>query len=248
MPTSDTLTRVVIVDDDSLVVEALRLFVESAQDLAVVGTASDGLGATKLVAEVKPDVVLMDMHMPYMDGVEATKRIHESHPDVCLLTLSSFATDRYVVAALRAGASGYLVKDTRPEEIIAAIRRAVAGEQTLSPEVVRHVVSAIREETRPTPPPAARFITEREMDVIKLLTRGMSNKEIAENLFLTEATVKSHLARLIAKLGVRDRVQAVIRAYEWNIADLGLDDCTRSGRAFSATRDVTRGCHRAGRR
>ena len=212
-----------IVDDDSLIVEALRMFVECADDLTVVGTAPDGLAAIKRVDEVDPDVVLMDMQMPYIDGVEATARIHKSHPDICLLALSSFATDRYVVAALRAGASGYLVKDTRPEELTAAIRRAAAGKQILSPEVIGHVVSMIQQEMRHETPAAAKFITEREMDVIKLLARGMSNKEIAENLFLTEATVKSHLARLIAKLGVRDRVQAVIRAYEWNLVDLTLD-------------------------
>lgn len=215
-----------IVDDDPLVVEALRHFLESAPDLIVVASAADGQEAVEKAGDMCPDVLLMDMQMPRLNGIEATRWLTDNLPDIRVLALSSFATDRYVVHALRAGASGYLVKDAAPEHLAEAVRRTAAGQETISPEVLVHVVREIRDDTaehRATPAAAA-FISPREHDVINLLARGLSNREIASELDLSEATVKSHLARIMAKLGVRDRVQTVIRAYEWGLAELGLPD------------------------
>lgn len=222
-----TQIRVVVVDDDALMVEALRIFVESAPDLVVVGDTRNGRAAVELAMKLRPDVMLMDMQMPALDGVGATALVHEKVPDVKILAVSSFATDRYVVRALRAGASGYLVKDTPPAALVQAIRTVARGEATLSPEVMRYVVATIQSDPttqQHAPTAVTRHLSDREKEIIRLLASGNSNREIAEHLYLSEATIKSHLARIMAKLGVRDRVQTVIRAYEWGLAELRLDD------------------------
>ncbi len=213
-----------IAEDDLLMLEALRVFVGAAGDMVVAGEAHDGQQAVAKALQLRPDVILMDMHMPGMDGADATGIIHEQLPAATIIAVSSFATDRYVVRALRKGASAYLVKDTPPAQLVEAIRRARRGEAVLSPQVLRHVVAQVREEpARRAPDTVSRNISEREREVIQLLATGNSNREIAERLHLSQATVKSHLARIMAKLGARDRVQLVIRAHEYGIAELRLD-------------------------
>lgn len=218
--------RILVADDDALVSSALVTFVEADPGMDVVASAHDGQRAVELASRLHPDVVLMDMQMPVLDGVEATREVISRCPDTRVLALSSFATDRYVVAALRAGASGYVVKDTPPAELLTAIRRIAHGEEVISPIVVKHVLASVREDTpvRHTPDVVAKHLSAREREVITLLSAGRSNKEIADDLHLSEATVKTHLSRIMAKLGVRDRVQTVIRAYEWGIASPRLDD------------------------
>lgn len=218
-------TRVLVVDDDALMLEALRVFVDAAHDMVVVGEARDGHEAVAKALELRPDVILMDMQMPQLDGVEATEIIHEKLMETKILAVSSFATDRYVVRALRKGASAYLVKDTPPTELVEAIRRTLRGDAVLSPQVLRHVVAQIQEEPSSlrAPETVTKHISEREREVIQLLAAGNSNREIAEHLYLSEATVKSHLARIMAKLGARDRVQTVIRAHEYGLAELRLE-------------------------
>lgn len=216
---------VLVVDDDELILAMLRSFIDASPHLAVVGTASSGMQAISLAQQCRPDVVMMDMQMPWMDGVEATRRIHKMLPQTAIIAVSSFATDRYVGQALRWGASGYLVKDTPPTQLVEAIQRAAEGEEILSPRVLKHVMRIIRDEPEAKAPrrPGTK-LSDREVEVLQLLARGHSNKEIAQELFLTEATVKSHLTRITARIGVRDRLQAVIRAYEWNLVDLHLDN------------------------
>lgn len=218
--------RVLIADDDALMLEALQVFVTAAPDMMVIGGARDGGEAVEKALELRPDVILMDMQMPHLDGVAATEIIHEKLPGTKIMAVSSFATDRYVIRALRKGASAYLVKDTPPAELVEAIRRTCRDEAVLSPQVARHVVAQIREEpsTNQAPEIVTKHITERERDVIKLLAAGHNNREIAEHLYLSEATVKTHLSRIMAKLGARDRVQTVIRAHEYRLAELHLED------------------------
>ncbi len=218
--------RVLVADDEALVLDAIATFIAAAADMEVSGKARNGQEAIDLTTATSPDVVLMDMQMPILDGVSAIERIHQLHPRLPMLALSSFATDRYVVRALRAGASGYLVKDTPPDRLLAGIRDVMHGDVPLSPQVLRYVVRSIQQEPGQSraPDTVVRHISERELEVIQLLANGSSNREIAENLYLSEATVKSHLGRITAKLGVRDRVQAVIRAHEWGLAKLRLPE------------------------
>lgn len=219
--------RVLLVDDEPLMLRPLHTFVSAAPDLTVVGQANNGEVAVRRARELSPDVVLMDMQMPIMDGVAATARIRAERPETAVLALTTFASERYVVPALRAGASGYLVKDTNPEELVDAIRATHRGEARITPAVLQHVVAGITDD-RPVPRREATALraslSPRELRVVELLARGLSNREIAAELVVTESTVKAHLTRINDKFGVRDRVQVVVRAAEVGLVEISLRD------------------------
>jgi DNA-binding NarL/FixJ family response regulator len=213
------MTRVLIADDQALLRGSFRVLVDSAPGLTVVGEASDGVEAVALTRRENPDVVLMDVRMPEMDGIEATRRIC-AESDVRVLMLTTFDLDEYVYAALRAGASGFLLKDTRPADLLAAIEIVANGDALLAPSVTRRLVA---EFARMPPGPVTRLdgVTTREQEVLTLIARGLSNDEIAERLHLGIATVKTHIGRLLHKLAARDRAQLVIAAYESGIVRAG---------------------------
>lgn len=206
------MTRVLIADDQALLRGSFRVLVDSAPGLEVVGEASDGVEAVALTRREKPDVVLMDVRMPSMDGIEATRLICASS-EVRVLMLTTFDLDEYVYAALRAGASGFLLKDTRPADLLSAIEIVASGDALLAPSVTRRLVS---EFARLPTGPVKRLegVTAREQEVLALIARGLSNDEIASRLHLGIATVKTHIGRLLHKLAARDRAQLVIAAYE----------------------------------
>ncbi|MGO2139474.1 MAG: response regulator [Leucobacter sp.] len=217
---------VLIADDEALLRQALRLFVDSADDLVVVGEARTGLEAVTLCAALSPAVVLMDIRMPGMSGIEATAKIVEAQPEVKVLAVTTFSSEQHVVPALRAGATGYLVKDTTPEVLLASIRDVHEGKSVISPRVSRQLVeSVISSEER-----IERLtqhlhedtssLTPREHSVIQLLAKGMSNAEIGRHLHLSEATIKANLRRVMHKWNVRDRVQVLIRAAQKGIVSL----------------------------
>jgi DNA-binding NarL/FixJ family response regulator len=211
------MTNVLIVDDQALVRVGLRKILESEPDTEVVGEAGDGEDAIEAARRLRPDVVLMDIRMPVLDGIEATRRIVAAQPGARVLVLTTFGLDGYVFEALRAGASGFMLKDAPPEEIAAAVRIVASGEALLAPAVTRSVIDEFARQPRPAPagPPAAvAELTPREREVLDLLARGLSNPEICARLVISEATAKTHVARILQKLGLRDRVQAVIYAYE----------------------------------
>ena len=217
------VTRVLIVDDQSLVRAGFRLILESEPDLEVVGEAGDGEEAVAGVKRLRPDVVLMDVRMPRMDGIEATRRIVDGGAAACrILMLTTFDLDEYVYGALRAGACGFLLKDVRPDQLIAAVRLVNAGDALLAPSITRRLIE--RYAVRHAPPALSRdlqALSEREVDVLRLLARGLANHEIAEKLFVSEATVKTHVAHILDKLQVENRVQAVIAAYESGLVGPG---------------------------
>ena len=220
IPAPSAPIRVLVVDDQELVRSGFCVILDAADGITVVGEAANGEAAVSQVAEHEPDVVLMDIRMPGMDGLEATRRITgapEAAPKVVMLT--TFDLDDYVYEALRAGASGFLLKDSPRHDLIAAVRAAAAGDALLAPSVTRRLIEQFARrppETSPSPSQLA-SLTARERDVLLLLARGHSNAEIATVLFVSEATVKTHVGNLLAKLGLRDRVQAVILAYETGI-------------------------------
>ena len=216
--------RLLIVDDQELVRTGFRLFLETQDDLEVVGEAGDGEEAIELAHDLRPDVILMDIRMPRVDGVEATARLTASGltpPRVLVLT--TFDLDEYVFGALRAGAAGFLLKDAPRERLVEAIRVVHAGEALLSPSITRRLVEDFAARTDPLEPSATLLeeLTPREREVLVLVARGLSNGEIAKRLVVTEATVKSHVGSLLMKLGLRDRVQAVVFAYEHGIVVAG---------------------------
>ncbi|QMU69370.1 response regulator transcription factor [Streptacidiphilus sp. P02-A3a] len=209
--------RIILADDQPLVRAALQMVITDAPDLDVVAEAGTGTEAVKLAEELQPDVVVMDIRMPGMDGIEATRLITTGPSTARVLMLTTFDDDDYVYGALRAGASGFLVKDMALDDILAAIRIVAAGEALIAPSVTRRLIAEFA--SRPTPPErrAIEGITEREREVLTLVGRGMSNTEIAAELFLSVTTVKTYLTRLLAKLGARDRVHLVIIAYEFGL-------------------------------
>jgi DNA-binding NarL/FixJ family response regulator len=213
-----TPIRVLLVDDQSLVRTGFRMILRDEPDIEVVGEAADGRAAVEAAGRLRPDVAIMDIRMPIMDGVEATRRIVA---DVGLTTrvlvLTTFDADEFVVEALRAGASGFLLKDVAPDDFAAAIRTVAAGDALLAPSVTRQLLDRFRDRL-PGPPDARherlRELTDREIEVLKLVARGLSNREIAERLVLAEPTVKTHVSHALLKLDLRDRAQAVVLAYE----------------------------------
>jgi DNA-binding NarL/FixJ family response regulator len=218
------MTRILIADDQSLVRVGLRKILEAEAGLEVAGEAVDGEDAIFAAAELKPDVVLMDIRMPVLDGIEATRRIVRAQPAARVLVLTTFGLDSYVYDALRAGASGFMLKDAPPEEIVAAVQVVAAGDALLAPAITRSVIEefARREPAAPPSTPAAvEDLTPREHEVLDLLVRGLSNPEICTELVISEATAKTHVARILQKLGLRDRVQAVIYAYESGLVTPG---------------------------
>ena len=217
--------RVLIADDQALLRAGFRLIVDSERDLEVAGEAADGLQAVELGRSLRPDVVLMDVRMPHLDGIEATRRLLEGGGgSTRVLILTTFDLDEYVFDALRAGASGFLLKDAPADQLIAAIRVVASGEALLAPSVTRRLIEEFARRTvRPSDPaPALGDLTPREIEVLTLLARGRSNAEIAESLFLGNTTVKTHVGRILMKLDLRDRVQAVVLAYESGLVQPGV--------------------------
>ncbi|GGJ77834.1 DNA-binding response regulator [Streptomyces camponoticapitis] len=214
-PAATAPVRVVLVDDQPLIRSGLRVLIADHPDLDVVGEAGTGAQAVRLVRELRPDVVVMDIRMPGMDGIEATGLITAGPGAARVVVLTTFDDDEYVYAALRAGASGFLIKDMALEGILSAIRVVAAGEALLAPSVTRRLIEEFAARPEPAPPArAVAGITGREREVLVLVGRGMSNREIADQLFISVATAKAHVARLFSKLDARDRVQLVIMAYE----------------------------------
>ena len=206
--------RVLVVDDQGLVRSGFRLVLE-ASEIEVVGEAADGEQALALAATLTPDVVLMDLRMPVMDGVEATRRLLAATGGPRVLVLTTFDLDEHVYDAMKAGASGFLLKDVRPEQLVAAVHAVHEGEVLLSPALTRRLVEQYVQRSRPgTPAVGLASLTERERDVLVRVGRGLSNAEIARDLYVSEATVKTHVNHLLAKTGLRDRAQAVVLAYE----------------------------------
>lgn len=217
-----TVIKVMVVDDQALMRTGFRMILETADGIDVVAEAENGFEALAEADRSEPNVVLMDIRMPELDGVEATRRLVERHPDARILILTTFDLDEYVYAAIRAGATGFLLKDTPPEQLIEAVRVVAAGEALLGPSVTTRLV----EEFARSAPPVAKApglddLTDREREVLVAMARGMSNAEIAATLFVGETTVKTHVGRVLMKLGLRDRVQAVVAAYESGVVRPG---------------------------
>jgi DNA-binding NarL/FixJ family response regulator len=217
--------KLIVADDHALARGGLRAMLGAEDDLQVVGEAADGAEAVELALKLRPDVVVMDIRMPRLDGIEATRRLraHAGAPNVLVLT--TFDLDEYVYEALRAGAGGFMLKDAAPSQLAEAVRTVAAGEALLAPAVTRRLV-----ERYVRRPPADKVreqqfaeLTERELEVLTFIARGLSNAEIGGQLFLSEATVKTHVTRILSKLGLRDRVQAVVRAYESGLVEPGAD-------------------------
>ena len=207
------MTSVLLADDQALVRGGFRMILESRPDLSVLGEAADGAEAVALTEQLRPDVVLMDIRMPVMDGLEATRRIVSSGSGTRIVVLTTYDADDSVFAALRAGASGFLLKDARPAELVDAVRVVARGDALLAPSVTRRLLDRM---LAPSGAPSAELdgLSEREVEVLRLVAAALSNAEIAERLSLSEATVKSHVSAVLRKLGLRDRVQAVVLAYD----------------------------------
>jgi DNA-binding NarL/FixJ family response regulator len=206
------VTAVLLVDDQALVRGGLRLIVEAEPDLQVVGEAADGVEAVALAARLHPEVVLMDVRMPVLDGITATQRLLHRVPQAKVIMLTTFDLDEYVLDAFRVGASGFVLKTAPPGQLVAAIRTIVLGEALLAPASTRELIE--RATRRTTPSPRLASLSARELEVLRLLARGLSNAEIADELVVEPSTIKTHVARLLSKLEVRDRVQAVVFAFQ----------------------------------
>ena len=217
------MIRVVLADDQALVRAGFRVILELEEDMEVVAEAADGHEAVRLTRELEPDVVLMDVRMPGLDGIEATRRLAHAGTDSSVLILTTFDLDEYVYEAMKAGASGFLLKDVPREQLVAGVRVVAGGEALLAPAVTRRLVEQFVR--RPPPgreaPPELEELSERELEVLRLVARGLSNAEIAERLVVSGTTVKSHVARILQKLRLRDRVQAVVLAYESGLVQPG---------------------------
>jgi DNA-binding NarL/FixJ family response regulator len=217
------MTTVLIVDDQPLQRLGFRMLLEGTPGMSTVGEASNGAEAVRMAAELRPDVVLMDVRMPGMDGIEATRRITGSGGRTRVLILTTFDVDEYVYAGLRAGASGFLLKDARPEDLLAGIRAVATGDAIVSPSLTRRLMDAYigsgpaAAEQAPSDDPRLQALSEREREILLAIGQGLTNTEIADQFVLTESTVKKHVGRVLAKVGARDRIQAVILAY-----DMGL--------------------------
>ncbi|MEE6273111.1 response regulator transcription factor [Georgenia wangjunii] len=220
---------VLLVDDQALLRMGFRLVLDAEDDIDVVGEAADGAAAVQMVGALRPDVVLMDVRMPRVNGIAATEQIVSAHPACRVLILTTFDLDEYAFAGLRAGASGFLLKDTRPAELVEAIRTVASGDAVVSPRVTKrmldlfgaHLPSAVRTGAADGADPRLSALTAREREVLELVAEGLSNAEIADRLCVSEATVKTHVGKVLAKLGLRDRVQAVVLAYETGLVRPG---------------------------
>jgi len=222
--------RVQLCDDQALVRSGFRMVLEAREDMLVIGEADDGIQAVALAGHAKPDVILMDIRMPNMDGVEATRRLVAAGNTARILILTTYDADEYVFEALRAGASGFLLKDMRPADLVEAIRVIARGEALLAPTVTRRLLDRFAHalpRSQATAAPVLASLTDREAEVLALMATGLSNLELAERLYLTEATIKTHVSSILRKLGLRDRVQAVVVAYQ---AGLVQPDASFSGR------------------
>jgi DNA-binding NarL/FixJ family response regulator len=210
------MTRVLVADDDHLMRAGLAELLGADSTITVIGEASTGREAIEHTRELDPDVVLMDVRMPDLDGIAATQRLAEVAPRSRVLVLTTFEQDEYIFGALRAGASGFLLKRTRPEELIAAVHTVAAGDSLLSPSVTRRVIERVTQQPAPTraDPTKLQQLTPRERDVVELVARGLSNREIADALVVEESTIRTHVKRILMKLHLRDRIQVVIYAYE----------------------------------
>jgi DNA-binding NarL/FixJ family response regulator len=211
--------RVLVVDDQSMVRAGFRLLLADEPDIEVVAEAGNGREAVTYAARVRPDVILMDIRMPELDGLEATRRILATDTTARVLILTTFDLDDYVFEALRSGASGFVLKDDPPEQLLAAVRTIAAGEALLSPAVTRRVIRHFTRLNTQQPPPGVSMLTTRELQVFELITRGLSNAEIGRELFISDTTVKTHVTRLLQKLDLRDRVQAIVLAYQTGLFD-----------------------------
>jgi len=218
------MIKVVIADDQGLIRVGLRKVLEIEPDTTVVGEAVDGEQAVQMATRLQPDVVLMDIRMPLLDGIEAIRRLVRTHPSIRVLMLTTFGIDTYVFESLRAGASGFMLKDAPPEDIAAAVRIVANGDALLAPSITRSVIEQFARQPAPTPaqpPVAVAALTPREREVLDLLVAGLSNPQICDRLFISDATAKTHVARILQKLDLRDRVQVVIYAYETGLVRPG---------------------------
>jgi DNA-binding NarL/FixJ family response regulator len=211
--------RVLVADDQSMVRAGFRMLLSGEPDIEVVAEASNGLEAADKAARFRPTVVLMDIRMPELDGLEATRRILAADDAARILILTTFDLDEYVYEALRSGASGFVLKDEPPEQLLAAIRIVAGGDALLSPTITKRVITQFTRIPRPVPPKELDELSERERDVFRLLARGLSNAEIGRELYISETTVKTHVTHILQKLNVRDRVQAVVLAHETGIVE-----------------------------
>jgi DNA-binding NarL/FixJ family response regulator len=211
--------RVLVADDQAMVRAGFRLLLQDEEGIDVVAEAVDGLDAVEKAARCRPTVVLMDIRMPRLDGLLATRRILATQPAPRVLILTTFDLDEYIYEALSAGASGFVLKDDPPEQLILAIRTVAGGEALLSPAVTSRVIATFTRTSRPVPPPALDQLTGREREVLLLLARGLSNAEIGRELYISDTTVKTHVTRVLQKLDLRDRVQAVVLAYRCGLVD-----------------------------
>jgi len=212
--------RVLVADDQSMVRAGFRMLLSGEEDIDVVAEASNGLEAVDKAARFDPTVVLMDIRMPELDGLQATRRILAADDAARILILTTFDLDEYVYEALHAGASGFVLKDDPPEQLIGAIRTVAAGDALLSPAITKRVIKEFARIPRAAPPQGLDELSEREREVFRLIARGLSNAEIAQELFISETTVKTHVTHILQKLHLRDRVQAVVLAYQTGLADL----------------------------
>jgi DNA-binding NarL/FixJ family response regulator len=206
--------RVLVADDQSMVRSGFRMLLSREEDIEVVAEASNGLEAVDKASRFRPTVVLMDIRMPELDGLEATRRILAADDAARILILTTFDLDEYVYEALRAGASGFVLKDDPAEQLLAAIRIVAGGDALLSPAITKRVIKRFTRIPHPAPPEQLVDLTERELDVFRLITRGLSNAEIGQELYISDTTVKTHITHILQKLNLRDRVQAVVLAYE----------------------------------
>jgi DNA-binding NarL/FixJ family response regulator len=214
--------RVLVADDQSMVRAGFRMLLAGEEDIEVVAEASDGLEAVSKAARFHPAIILMDIRMPELDGLEATRRILAGDNAARILILTTFDLDEYVYEALRAGASGFVLKDDSPEQLIAAIHTIAAGEALLSPTITKRVIQKFARMPRPAPPKELDDLSEREREVFRLMARGLSNGEIAQELYIGETTVKTHVTHILQKLNLRDRVQAVVLAYQTGIFEADM--------------------------
>jgi DNA-binding NarL/FixJ family response regulator len=239
--------RVLVADDQSMVRAGFRVLLAGEKDIEVVAEAGNGLEAVDKAARYHPSVVLMDIRMPELDGLEATRRILAVDDTARILILTTFDLDEYVYEALRIGASGFVLKDDPPEQLLAAIRTVAGGDALLSPAITRRVIEQFARIPRPTPAPQLAELTDRELDVFRLIARGLSNAEIGEKLYISDTTVKTHITHILQKLDLRDRVQAVVLAYQAGVVepaggngatwhDPAGDEETRSSRAPDRSR------------